>query len=46
MQNGMMEKGGSKGGREEGGDGGSEGLSLGLCCLMTPGLSKDIQCHV
>ena len=21
-------------------------LSVGLCCLMTPGLSKDIQCHV
>ena len=20
--------------------------SIGLCCLMTPGLSKDIQCHV
>ena len=19
---------------------------VGLCCLMTPGLSKDIQCHV
>ena len=19
---------------------------FGLCCLMTPGLSKDIQCHV
>ena len=19
---------------------------LGLCCIMTPGLSKDIQCHV
>ena len=24
-----------------------EGLVwFGLCCLMTPGLSKDIQCHV
>ena len=21
-------------------------VGLGLCCLMTPGLSKDIQCHV
>ena len=21
-------------------------LGLGLCCLMTPGLSKDIRCHV
>ena len=19
---------------------------FGLCCLMTPGLSKDIRCHV
>ena len=19
---------------------------VGLCCLMTPGLSKDIRCHV
>ena len=23
-----------------------DGASQGLCCLMTPGLSKDIQCHV
>ena len=22
------------------------GVWFGLCCLMTPGLSKDIQCHV
>ena len=22
------------------------GLLVGLCCLMTPGLSMDIQCHV
>ena len=22
------------------------GLGLGLCCLMTPGLSKDSRCHV
>ena len=22
------------------------GIGLDLCCLMTPGLSKDIQCHV
>ena len=21
-------------------------LRFGLCCLMTPGLSKDIRCHV
>ena len=21
-------------------------VGVGLCCLMTPGLSKDIQCHV
>ena len=21
-------------------------VGLGLCCLMTPGLSKDIRCHV
>ena len=21
-------------------------MLVGLCCLMTPGLSKDIQCHV
>ena len=21
-------------------------VSFGLCCLMTPGLSKDIRCHV
>ena len=25
----------------------SQGLVwFGLCCLMTPGLSKDIRCHV
>ena len=22
------------------------GWLVGLCCLMTPGLSKDIRCHV
>ena len=22
------------------------GDRFGLCCLMTPGLSKDIRCHV
>ena len=21
-------------------------VRFGLCCLMTPGLSKDVQCHV
>ena len=23
-----------------------DGQRFGLCCLMTPGLSKDIWCHV
>ena len=23
-----------------------QGWLVGLCCLMTPGLSKDIRCHV
>ena len=23
-----------------------EGFGLVFCCLMTPGLSKDIRCHV
>ena len=31
--------------RERGREGGQYEV-LGLCCLMTPGLSKDIQCHV
>ena len=26
--------------------GGLGWVGLGLCCLMTPGLSKDIWCHV
>ena len=33
--------GGEEGGRREG-----ERERFGLYCLMTPGLSKDIQCHV
>ena len=33
--------GGGGGGRREGGR-----ERFGLYCLMTPGLSKDIQCHV
>ena len=24
----------------------NDNRGLGLCCLMTPGPSKDIQCHV
>ena len=32
--------------RREKGRGGEEGEGLGLGCLITPGLSKDIPCHV
>ena len=46
--NGMAQRGRHRGGRERGGRerGGGRGTWVDFDCLMTPGLSKDIRCHV